>query len=438
MVLWKGFSRTEKYFSEMRRNSGIYILLMAVLLPHTPVGGQDAQWRGPSRNGIFPDTMLLQEWPSGGPEVLFVSEDIGRGYSSAVATDERIYVTGLEDSTEYLTAMDLQGNILWRKPFGRAWNQSLPDSRCTPTVEGDRVYVLTGLDHLTCFHAVTGEVIWSVDVHEQYNSHWDMFGVSESILLVDDKVIVSPAGAATTVIALDKYTGEPVWKSPSIGAQRSNLSPALVEHCGKKYIITASRTHVLGVDAGTGEILWTYLYNILTEGGDNTTILANTPTYSDSCLWITSGWDRESIMLKLAPDGRSVEEKFLDRTFDNQNHGVVLVDSFLYGSNFTGRNSGKWVCMNWHTGEIVWIGDFHNKGPVISADGMLYILEEKRGHMALVRADPGSFQVVSSFRVEEGNGPFWARPTIYHGMLLVRHGEKVIAYDIRRRTGAGV
>jgi len=407
--------------------AGLMLLLLAA---GTRSHAQVAQWRGPDRNGIFPDTMLLEEWPDGGPEMLFVTGGLGRGFSSAVATDEMIYVTGMKDSTEYLTAMDLEGNIRWQKPYGRAWNQSVPDSRCTPTVEGDRAWVLTGLDRMTCFNALSGEEIWSVDLHAAYGSRWDMFGVSESLLLVDDKVIATPAGDRTTVIALDKFTGELVWESESLGAARSYMSPALIDHCGRAYIITATRTHVLAVDPGNGEILWTYHYHFPDANDENTTILANTPTYSDSCLWITSGWDRESVMLEIAPDGRSVKEKFLDRTFDNQNHGVVLVDGYLYGSNFTDRNNGKWLCMNWSTGEIIWIGEFHNKGPVIAADGMLYCYEDKRGHLALVKADPEAFTVVSSFRVEEGSGAHWARPSIFHGMLLVRHGDKLIAYDI--------
>ncbi len=392
---------------------------------------QEAQWRGPNRDGTYPDTMLLREWPEEGPEVDFVAEGIGRGFSSAVATEEKIYVTGTIDSTEYLSVFDREGQMIWQKPYGRAWDQSFPEARCTPAVDDDRVYVLTGKDHLVCFQAGSGEKIWSVDLHGEYGSNWDMFGVSESILLAGDKLIVTPGGELTTVIALDKLTGELIWKSESIGAQRSNLSPLYFEHCGRGYVATATRTHMLGVDAETGEIVWKYHYNILSPKGDNTTILANTPTYRDSCLWITSGWERESVMLEISPDGRSVSEKFLDRTFDNQNHGVVLVDGYLYGSNFTGRNSGKWVCMNWSTGEIKWIGDFHNKGPIIYADGMLYCYEEKRGHMALVKADPESFQVVSSFRVTEGKGPHWARPAIYGGRLLVRHGESLIAYRLR-------
>ena len=407
------------------------LVLLVILLNWVTAKGQDAQWQGPNRDGVFPETSLLKEWPENGPEKLFITEGIGKGNSSAVATGDRIFITGNKDTIEYLTSMDHKGNIIWQKPYGRCWINTYPDARCTPTVDGDRVYVLTGMDRMTCFNASAGEEIWSVDIHEKYNSSWDMFGVSESPLIVDDKVIATPAGETTTVIALDKFTGELVWKSESLHANRSNMSPALIEHCGKKYIITSTQTHVLGVDAENGKILWTYQHNFLDKNGDNTTILVNTPTYRDSCLWISNGWDVKSAMLEIAPDGRSVSEKFTDQTFDNQNHGVVLVDDFVYGSNFTGRQSGKWVCMNWKTGEIVWIGDFYNKGPIISADGMLYIYEEKRGNMALVKADPEEFKVISSFRVTEGNGPHWARPTIYYGMLLVRHGDVLIAYNLK-------
>ncbi|MDF1576331.1 MAG: PQQ-like beta-propeller repeat protein [Bacteroidales bacterium] len=357
----------------------LYVLLILLMVPGPELPGQDVQWRGPARDGIYPDTLLLKVWPEEGPEVLFVTRGIGRGFSSAVATGEMIYVTGIKDSVEYLTAMDLQGKILWQQAIGPCWDQSFPETRSTPTVEDDRVYVLSGKDKMVCFNARSGEQIWSVDIHQEYDSRWDMFGVSESVLLVDDKVITSPAGDYTQVIALDKMTGELVWKSRSMGAARSNMSPILIEHCRKEYVICSTQTHMIGVDPGNGEIQWDYHYNFLNEKKENTTILANTPIYRDSCLWISNGWDVPSVMLEIAPDGRSVFEKYKDRTFDNQNHGVVLVDGYLYGSNFTGRNSGKWVCMNWETGEIKWIGDFHNKGPIIYADGMLYISEKKRG-----------------------------------------------------------
>jgi len=416
----------------MKRKQVTFALVIIFIFKlNLTISAQDAQWRGPDRNGVFPETGLLKGWPKDGPELLFNVEGIGKGFSSVAATKNRIFVTGNIDTTEYLSCLDLKGNLLWQEPYGRCWIQTYPEARCTPLIDGNRAYVLSGLDNLVCFDALTGDKMWTIDVHEKYRSEWDLFGVSESLLLVDDKLIVTPGGPETTVIALNKLNGELIWKSRSMHQKRSNISPQLIDHCGKKYIITAVQTHLIGVDAENGEILWTYHYNYLDKNGDNATIFTNTPVYKDSCLWLSDGWDVKSVMLQIAPDGKSVSEKFVDHTFDNQNHGVVLVDGFLYGSNFTGRQSGKWVCMNWHTGEIMWIGDFHNKGPIIAADGMLYIMEERRGNMALVKADPATFEVVSSFRIKGGAGPYWARPVIYKGMLLVRHGEVLMAYNVK-------
>jgi hypothetical protein len=208
--------------------------LLLAGLPGSSLQAQEAQWRGPARNGVFPDTALLKEWPEDGPGVLFVSEDIGRGFSSAVATESMIYVTGMKDSTEYLSAIDLKGKTLWQVPYGKAWNRSLPDARCTPAVEDDRAYVLTGLDRMSCIHAITGKEIWSVDIHDRFDSHWDMFGVSESPFLVGNKVIVTPAGETTTVIAPDGRSVKEKFQDLTFDNQNHGM--LLVRH-GEKVIV---------------------------------------------------------------------------------------------------------------------------------------------------------------------------------------------------------
>ncbi|MBN2699267.1 MAG: PQQ-like beta-propeller repeat protein [Bacteroidales bacterium] len=394
---------------------------------------QTAQWRGPGRNGIYPDTGLLKSWPETGPPLLLQINNIGRGFSSAVATNDRIFVTGLKDSLDMLMAFDFSGALIWKRSFGPAWNESVPDSRCTPLIENDRIYVLSGRDNLVCFDTSHGEKIWSVDVHEEYGSHWDMFGVSESLLLVDDKVICTPGGDSTTIIALDKMTGDLVWKSRSIGGQRSNASPALFvnDTLGLRFIISMTRTHTFAVDPDNGEILWTYHYSYLGKDDENMTIQANTPLFHNDEILLSSGWDYKTVMLEVSADGLSVSEKYIDRTLDNQNHGLVLLDGYVYGSNFLTRHFGKWVCMNWDTGEIMWVTEWQNKGPVISADGMLYIYDDKQGNVGLVRPNPDKFELVSSFRVTEGSGAHWARPSIYGGRLFIRHGATLLVYDLR-------
>jgi outer membrane protein assembly factor BamB len=392
---------------------------------------QEAQWRGANRDGKFEGTDLLKEWPEQGPKKLFVVEGLGKGHSSAIASKDRIYTTGIKDSSEYLSCMDMTGKLLWQKSYGKCWQKSYPDARCTPTLDQGRIYVITAMDNLVCFDALNGDIIWQVDVHAEYATEWDMFGVSESVVVHGEHLLITTGGKETTVIALNKNDGTLVWKSKPLNTMKGNMAPVLIQHCGGEYLITATKTHLISVDANSGEIMWTYHYNHL-NNGDNATILANTPLYKDSCLWVSNGWNEPSVMLRIANDGKSVTEVFRDHTFDNQNHGNILHDGYVYGSNFTGRNSGKWLCMNWKTGEILWIEDFHTKGPIMFADGMLYILDEKRGNIGLVEPSPKEFKLISSFRITDGKGPFWARPVVFNNMLLVRHGEALIAYDIKK------
>jgi len=412
----------------------LIILISLFLALSLESQAQFPQWQGPNRTGVFPDTALLNEWPAGGPVVKFATSGLGKSFSSAVATRDRIFTTGTRDSLEYLTALSPDGKILWQQAYGHCWTKSIPEARTTPAVENDRVYVISGLDEAVCLNAQTGDMIWKVDLHATFESSWDMFGVSESPLIFKNMLIATPCGKNTTVVALDKMTGKTLWKSASLGMNRSNVSPMVIHHYDKDYIITATQTHLISVDASNGEIMWSYHYNFLDANGDNTTIIANTPNYRDHCLWVSNGWDVKSVKLEIAPDGRSVKELFADHTFDNENHGVVLIDTLLFGSSFTGRQMGKWVCMNWNTGEILWIQEWFNKGPIISADGMLYCYEEKQGNIALVKASPKEFKVISTFRVKEGTGPHWAHPSIYNKMLMIRHGDYLIAYDIGRST----
>ncbi len=392
------------------------------------------QWRGPGRDGIFPDTGLLKSWPEEGPELLLSLEGIGRGYSSAVATVDAMYVTGTLDSTEYVTAFSNEGKLLWQQSYGPSWDQSFPDARCTPTVEGDRLYVISAKDRMVCMNRISGKEIWSVDLHQKFQSRWDMFGVSESVLIIDNKVICTPCGDLTTVVALDKYTGETIWQSKPLGVERGNASPVLFTNdtLDLSMIITVNRTHVLGVDPESGEILWTYHYNHLDKNGENVTILANTPLFHYDEIFISDGWDQPSVMLEVTPDGKSAHEKYIDNTLDNQNHGLVRIGDYVYGSNFLTRQFGKWVCMRWDNGEIMWVTDWENKGPVLAADGMLYIMDEKKGNMALVNPDPDHLDVVSSFRVTGGRGPFWARPSIFDQKLVVRHGDVLLVYNLKK------
>lgn len=397
-----------------------------------PLFSQIYQWRGPNRTGIFEASGLLQEWPENGPELVLEVEGIGKGWSSPIVTDHLIFVSGMKDSTDYLSAIDFDGKILWQKPYGRSWAKSFPDTRGSATVEADRVYILSGQGVLSCFNTETGALNWTVNVDKDYESDWHIWGVSESILIVDDKVICTPGGAKTSVIALDKITGKLLWESESLGGPRSYVSPTLYQYKNFNYLLAVTGTHLLALIPNTGEIVWSFLYHDpKVWKGQNGLIWTNTPVIHEDEFWLSMGYDYPAVMLKMDSTGQSVQEKFRDQTFDNHHHGQILIDGYLYGSNWISNGKGKWVCMKWDTGEIQWVTDWESKGSISYADGLFYIYEEKKGNVALVRPNPEKFELISSFKVNKGTGPHWSHPFIAHGKLYLRHGDYLAAYDIR-------
>jgi outer membrane protein assembly factor BamB len=357
---------------------------------------------------------LLKAWPEKGPELLFSTAEIGKGYSAAVWVKGVLYVTGMIDTLDYLTAIGEDGAIIWQVPFGRSWEDSFPDTRCTPTVDGDRIYVISGMGEVACV-STSGDILWKVDVDETFEAKWHLWGVAESPLVIDNMVICTPVGEKASLVALNKHDGSLVWSADPVRGRRSYVSPTLYEYNGISLILAKSSTDLFAVDPANGNVEWSYHYSLLMPEDE---------------IFINAGYDMTAAMLTLAPDGKSVSLKYTDHTFDNHFHGVVLVDGYLDGSNWFNNSQGRWVCMKWSTGEIKYVDEWKTKGNILYADGLLYVYEEK-GTVGLVNPDKDGFEVISSFRVREGKGPHWAHMSIYDGKLLVRHGEVVMVYDIR-------
>ncbi len=173
-------------------------------------------------------------------EVVFHRHSIYKG---------NIYITGTENGKEFLSNFDLNGNLKWKTEYGKAFTQSFPEARSTPTVDGDRIYVISGTGEVVCFDAQTGAIKWSIQALKQFEGKYGSWGIAESPLIVDDKVIYTPCGEKTTVVALNKFTGEVVWASESLNDQSGYVSPILVEIGDKKQIITFTGNHVIGVDS---------------------------------------------------------------------------------------------------------------------------------------------------------------------------------------------
>jgi outer membrane protein assembly factor BamB len=392
---------------------------------------QPIQWRGPQRDGKFSNTGLMKKWPDAGPQLLLKVEGIGKGYSSVIATDQFIFATGMIDTLDYLSCITNEGQIKWKVPYGRSWVKSFPETRSSPTIEGDRVYIISGTGELVCLNVSDGAIRWKVNVDKDYKSEWHIWGVSESPLIVDDKVICTPGGAKTSVVAFDKMTGNLVWQSESVGGPRSYVSPIIYVYKQFRYILAATGTNLIALEPATGKVVWTFKYWDGAKWDQPGLIWANTPVVKGPDIFLSMGYDYRNVMLTMSEDGKSVTEKWSNLILDNHHHGLIELDGFIYGSNWESNSKGKWLCLDWNTGDVKYETDWLTKGALVYADGLLYILEEKTGTVGLVNPNPQKFDVVSSFKLQGGNGPFWSHPFIANGKLYLRHGDVLFVYNIK-------
>lgn len=414
------------------KNRNIFLLLILIIpvacdSPHT------SQWRGPDRNGSYYEQGLLDKWPESGPELLWSVEGIGDGYSSVSVAENFVYTTGKEDSLEYLTAIDHLGNIKWKTAYGTAWHGGFPAAKTTPNVYRGKVYVISGQGEVVCLDAEDGSIIWKVPVYDDFQGYATMWGVCESPLIVDNKIYYMPGGMNTTMVALDINSGQIEWASESIGDSTAYVSPVYCEFGGQKMIIALSANFLMGVDPENGQILWNYKYYDLKGGITHNyypIINTNSPYYHDGQIYVTKGYNHLSAMFALEEDGSGVELLWTDTTLDVHLGGIVMLDGYVYGANtLRGRNS-NWCCLEWASGDIIYETELLGRGSVITADDKLYFYQERNGVVALINASDSGSKIISEFTVSLGEGPHWAHPVIHEGVLYIRHGGAVMAYDI--------
>ncbi|MBI9059475.1 MAG: PQQ-binding-like beta-propeller repeat protein [Labilibaculum sp.] len=392
---------------------------------------EKSEWRGPNRTGVYSESGLLKEWPAEGPKMLWHIDSLPTGYSSVAIAHNTVYITGLKDSMDYLLALDMNGKSKWEVPYGRGWDVSFTDTRCTPTIEDDRIYLSSGKGDVACVNALSGEINWQVKASEKFEGEFGTWGISESLLLWNDLVFYTPCGNKTAMVAFDKMTGETVWESKSINDKPGYVSPLLINRSGKEQIVTVTENNAIGVDPSNGNIDWQFDYGSYAAGQWKANINTNTPLYHDGKIFLTNGYDHHTVMLDLSEDAKSVQVAYVDSLLDVHHGGAVHIEGYIYGANWINNRNGNWVCMEWETGKKMYETEWENKGSIISADGMLFCYDEKDGNVALVKADPKEFKVISSFKVPYGKGPYWAHMVINEGVLYVRHAKALMAYSIK-------
>jgi outer membrane protein assembly factor BamB len=411
----------------------ILVVTSIVSFVFTATFGQEAGWRGPGRTGIYNETGLMKIWPAEGPSMIWEATGIGTGYSSATVTDDAVYITGTKGEKDVLTALSKDGKKKWEVEYGSITNNvNSPESRCTPTFSNGKIFVISGQGDLACI-TKEGKISWSVNYYQKYSAPVQRFGISESPLVVDNKVIATPGGNMASVVAFNADNGNVVWETPPFNEGTQYTNPLLIENKGMKIIITHTQTYIIGVNAANGKLLWKFDFGAVNpdkRGGKN---YINTPLYRDGFLFAANGYRQTAAMIRISFDGADPTLVWSNPEITPHVGGMVLIDNYIYSSTHDSNSKGRWICVDWTTGKTMWTTDWYNKGSLISADGMLYIYEEKTGNIGLVKPSGAKLDVVSFFQVTKGNGPYWSHPVIDKGRLFVRHGDYMAVYSLKAK-----
>ncbi|MES2463703.1 MAG: PQQ-binding-like beta-propeller repeat protein [Armatimonadota bacterium] len=391
------------------------------------------QWRGPERSGVSKETGLLKAWPAEGPTVAWKSTGRGEGHSTPSVANGRIFGMGLKGSDEVVWALDAKtGKEVWSTRVAPGITldarQGGDGSRGTPTVDGDKLYALGVAGDLVCVNIADGKLVWQKNLVKDFGGSIPSWGYSESPLVDGGNVVATPGGTDATLVALDKKTGTPVWKSQVPSGNRVAYSSCIAADLnGQRQYIQFLAGGVVGVAAKTGKFLWRYDAPA-SRGGIN----CSTPIYRDGFVFAASAYQNGGGLAKLTPstDGSGTvkaEEVYFTKEMQNHHGGMVLVGDYLYGFD-----NSNLTCLEFKTGKMMWADRSVGKGSLTYADGLL-ICRSERGPVALVEASPKGYVEKGRFeQTDRSRAASWPYPVVANGRLYLRDQENLLCYDIKQ------
>jgi len=381
------------------------------------------QWRGPNRDGISKETGLLKQWPAEGPPLVWKATGAGRGYSSFSIANGKLYTLGLRGDREFVVAFDVAtGKEAWATPHGSAFHNDRGDGpRGTPTVDGDRVYALGGNGDLSALDAKTGKLVWTKNVLEAFGGSNITWGISESPLVLGNKVLVNAGGQGASIVALNKSDGSVIWKSQSDEAGYSSAVPLELNGITEVVFFTARRA--IGLDAKDGRLLWEY-----SKPSNNTANVA-TPIVRANRVFISSDYGTGGGVVEIKPDNKA-QEIWFSKDMRNHHSSSVLIGDYLYGFS-----ASILTAIKFDTGEMAWRDRSVGKGSLVFADGNLYLFSEN-GVVGLAEATPAGYKEKGRFRIQQGSLPTWTHPVVAGGRLYLRDQDTIYAFDVREKKGS--
>ncbi len=406
-----------------------FVLLFA-LVSGSAAAEDWPQWRGPNRDGISRETGLLREWPAGGPELVFRARGIGEGFSSIAIADGRILTLGSVSGREWVFALDeATGAILWSTPHSDEYNDWRGDGpRSVPTVAHGRVHALGARGQLSVLDAATGQIVWTLDLLEHFGARNISWGISESPLVLEDRILVSPGARRAGFAALDRNTGEVLWTAA--GDEAGYASPIPIDLEGAPHVAFFSGDRAVGIRPSDGAVLWSY------DRASNGTANIATPVLISNRdgvaqLFVTSDYGTGGGLIELrAGSGGEVtaEEAWFTRNLRAHHMTPIFHEGVLYG--FSGAILSA---LRVDSGELFWRDRGFPKGSLAFADGRLYLVSED-GDVGLMEPSRSGYLERGRFAFPEADRSgreLWSHPVVANGRLYVRDQDILFGWAIK-------
>ena len=449
----------------MKRFARVLALLCTMVFVGSVEGLDWPQWQGPDRNAISRETGLLKEWPKDGPPLAWKVNGLGGGYSAPSIAAGRILGMSNRGEEEVVWARsEADGKEIWTTPLGpaekRGMRQGVEGPGCTPTVDGDRLYIVGMGGDVACLQTNDGKIVWRRNFVLDFGGRVPTWRFNESPLVDGDNVVVTPGGPDALLVALNKMTGQTIWKSalpapaepaPTVGGDggrgergrggfgnvsgAGNSSPIVIDFEGQRQYVQFTARAVIGVSAADGKLLWRYDKTV-----NGMSINVTTPLYVDGHVFTTSAYGAGGALVKLskAPDGGiKAEEAWFSKKMQNHHGGVVVVDGALYGAN-GGVEGGFLICLDFKTGKVLWDERESGqrrapKGSLALADGRLYYRTE-RGAVLLIEPSPKEYLERGRFeQPDRTRDPAWSHPVISNGKMYLRDQDMLLCYDVKAK-----
>ena len=425
---------------------------MAIAVTITAAAADDwPQWMGPNRDNIWREDGIIEKFPADGPKVLWRTPIAG-GYAGPAVSGGKVFITDyvtqsdvkvdnfdrkeFTGSERILCLDEASGKVLWTHEYPVRYTISYPAGpRCTPNVEGDRVWTLGAEGDLFCLNVADGKVIWSHDLKKKYATKAALWGYSAHPLIDGDKLLCLVGGQGSHIVAFNKHDGSEIWKNLT-SVEQGYSPPTIIEHAGVRQLILYRPDATTSVDPETGKEYWSVPY----EASSGSIIMS--PIVSGNHLYV-AGYSNRSLMLELATDKPAAKEVWRDKqkVICPVNVQPFLDGNVLYGFDQKGvlraisLPGGERL---WETTEVTGRRVAGSETAFIVRNGDRYILFNELGELVLATLTPEKYTEIDRAKViEQTNNAFgrevvWSMPAFANKHAYIRNDKEIICVDLAK------